>query len=236
MLGVFRILVFGLLAVFTANGQIVLDGTGVPVAVDGTGVKPSVNEIIPPTLTIDEDFEETGTPTAGTWASVSGSPDYDSTTHVVLDGEALRCSSTASARVDTSSTDRYLKLEYQGAALSAVKLLYVIWSDGDVALGLRESASEKMAIYLNNSDGTFSTTFTFQAGTKYYVWMDYFPSGTCYVGISTIDSKPSPGTDTTTAWADSGTDIGSANPTHIQMFNIATNHWSDNWKVSDSIL
>ena len=73
----FRIIFFGLLAVFTANGgQLVLDGTKDPLTVDGTQARLSINEIILPSEFSDYfsvDLAETSSVSRG--AQLTGASD-----------------------------------------------------------------------------------------------------------------------------------------------------------------
>lgn len=188
---------------------------------------------------IDEDFEETGTPSVGTWISTS-TPDYDSTSHSVLTDEALLVQNGDGAAVNfTASTNVYFKADYQGNVIASITKLLFIYRpgpgvSGTIGHGIVEDSSEHVATYVNLSIGTYSSNFVMQTGTKYYLWLDYIANGSCYAGISTTDSKPTSGTDTTTAWADVDTDTGGASMANLQMGNMLSDHWSDNWKIAET--
>tara|TARA_R110000803_G_scaffold33627_5_gene73532 strand:- start:1776 stop:2429 length:654 start_codon:yes stop_codon:yes gene_type:complete len=189
-----------------------------------------------PTFLIDEDFEETGTPTTGTWAT-SGAPDFDSTSHSVLTGQAADCVAGSFA-VDYTATDVYIKFEYQAGGISSERYLFYLRQGpglaGGLGLAIKQTAAEKLRIFINAGVGTASTTFTIQTATKYYIWADYKISGACYVGISTADVKPTSGTDTATAWADSGTDSVGATMGTINCVDSTGVSWFDNLQIAET--
>tara|TARA_R110000803_G_scaffold33627_3_gene73523 strand:- start:564 stop:1175 length:612 start_codon:yes stop_codon:yes gene_type:complete len=188
---------------------------------------------------INENFSETGVPTSRhRWYALSA-PDWDSTSHATLDGQAVDCVAGSFA-VDFVADDFYVKFNYEGGNIASERYLaYIREGPGlsnDLGVALKQTAAEKMRMYINGGVRTASSAFTLLVSTKYYVWMDYKISGLCYVGISTIDSKPTTGTDTATAWADTATDTTGVTMGSINCVDSTGVSWFDNLQVDASAL
>lgn len=199
---------------------------GLTVSVSGGGA---------PSLLVDEDFEEVGTPTANTW-STAGDPDFDSTAHTVLTSQALQIDAiTDYAEVTVGSTARFSKFELEVSALpGSTQSAAGFRTSASAALALfRINATGNVSLYANGADSAFSSTFAISTGTKYYCWVDWAPSGSCYAGISTTDSRPVDGTDTATAFA--VTKGGGTGTVDIFRFGTYAGNYlyADNLKVDD---
>lgn len=192
---------------------------------------------------IEEDFEETGTPSSGIWTP-TGAVDFDATEHTALDSQAMGISSTAVSAL-ASLPD---------APLDAVSVACMIEcataaaaSDNRYPIRIRDAAATALVIMGVNTSGnvgaringadTMSSTFVWQASTRYYVWLDFVKNGTCFFGISTSATKPSAGTDSATAFAFSAADALNLNASDLYFTSHRTGEvWLDRLFVSGSAI
>lgn len=174
-----------------------------------------------PTYLIDEDFEETGTPTVGGWTA-TGSPEYDNASHSTLTGEALELDSgdqTYASYTANSTVWAATKIELASSAIpsSAVSYFAIRSSSGGALVILRigVGGSGKVALFCAGVDGTASSTFTISGATLYYVWLKYVDGGTCELYVSTTPTKPAMSTDSATQFSTSATDDNSGDAARV---------------------
>jgi hypothetical protein len=159
-----------------------------------------------PSYIVDEDFDEASEPpSSGLWSTVAGTPVYNKVTVHALTNEAFSNDSGDHAKCEIGSTPRFVKFRYEAETLdTSNRIPFTTHTNnaGAYCVGWWIRGSDKkVSIYINAATKTFSSTFTMTADVVYYVWIDWVPSGRCYVGINTANAKPAMGTDTSTAWA-----------------------------------
>lgn len=154
---------------------------------------------------VNENFDGTGT--ASGWTN-SGSPNWDYTT-AILDGtHSLLCSAGTSTEYSfPSQSTAYAKFMLRvptalpGATITVAGLRA---TDSSARALVRMNASGQLAVFANGSDSTF-TTDAMSHSTTYYVWMTWSASGTCSVGWSTTDTRPTSGNKFTSKTGGTGT-------------------------------
>lgn len=182
-----------------------------------------------------ENFEETGTPSSGLWTAGGGDTSFDRTGHALV--------SEAMSNNDHNEHS-YLTL---GGSVTQFHVAFMFdWEGGESAsgstsrpIGFRAGTGSggsevcllnynqatnpaAVALMLNGSAGTASSTFTITKNTRYYVWLDFNASGTSSLHISTTTTKPTVGTDTSTSFATSGTS-GSTQPDRFTLIGTRNN-------------
>lgn len=164
------------------------------------------------TYLVQEDFEETGIPSANTWSVVSGTINWDATSHSHLTGEALYLDANGeNVNVTFSSGGTFwaaMKMEWDFAGVGSTSLFVRLRTNTpSTMIGLGGSgAGDRATCYINGATSHTSSTFAFSNGTLYYVWLRYEPNGTCGVYISTSSTRPTAPTDTASAYAHEETD------------------------------
>jgi hypothetical protein len=173
-----RILLFFLLA-FSAFGQAEFhNATLYNWSTEATVTPPA------PSLLLEANFEETGTPTGWT---ASGIYDFDNTEQVGQGSQAVKASavlvdSTIISTAFTAGTTRYFYFMFYAGNLPP---------GNETIFGIRDGTTSRQIVYLayngkllisNGASG--GTADGIVAGAWYHVWVTYAASGTCSVEFS----------------------------------------------------
>lgn len=145
------------------------------------------------TYLLEEDFEETGTPTSATWSAIFGTPDYDATG---WDGEAVSLSGTEAFRVSgiTGGTDWYMYCEIQVGAASGNVEFFAFQDSGNAdRLDLEYRSGGGIRVESAGTNGTVGATLS--TATTYSLWIEY-EAGSGADGVARLYYSTSPGTKT----------------------------------------
>ncbi len=179
-------------ATTTIDGQAGGSIDGVTVGAGGGGGGSFIEE---------QDFEETGVPTAanGTWSEGTATVDFDHTATVIAGSESCQTNSSGRAQfdLDTGQTTLYVRVKFQaddatGGTNNRLFSFRVQAGDSEEVWVDLDSASGG-GIQIQDSSGSATTVSTVSATTTYDFWVRFTSSGTCSVAFATDGIEPTSG-------------------------------------------
>lgn len=185
---------------FTGGANVIINGSSQSMpAFSGVSV---VNNSTQSAYLVAENFEETGTPTANTWTTVAGSPNYDSAAAGTSPngGQYLQIPATSGGEVYVSispvgtTVEIYCQFRFDNSASSTrISIFGVRDSSGNALATFRLVPSTGViSVYANGADSSDSVS-TMSINTWYHCWLRFQASGTCTAAFSTDGTRPTSG-------------------------------------------